>query len=79
MKYTRMIVNIIEPKQTYLLDFVDMTAKGCKKQLQDYLRNSPTGTQYMHLQTMYTASRNNKYAPLAHPTDAPVISIGDQK
>jgi len=77
MRYTRLIVNILEPKQQYLLDFVDVSLKGCQKQLQDYLRNSPPGTDYMHLQCVYTKDRKTKYAPMMHPTSNVVVNIGD--
>lgn len=78
MKYTRMIVNVIEPEQKYLLDFTDMTAQGCESQLLRYLEGCPQGTKYMHIQNMHTINRQTKYAPMQNPTAESVVNIGER-
>ena len=76
-KYVRYIINVLEPKHQYLLDFVDMSLKGCQSQAESYLSQCPTGTDYMHVQTAYTTQLKCKYAPKKHPTSNVVINIGD--
>ena len=76
-KYTRYIINVLEPKHQYLLDFVDLTLKGCQKQAETYLSQCPVGTDYMHIQTTYTKEHKCKYVPKKHPTSNVVVNIGD--
>ena len=76
-KLVRYIINVLEPRDQYLVDFVDLTLKGCMSQAQQYLQCCPVGTDYMHVQTVYTDSRINKYKPKSHPTANVVINIGD--
>lgn len=78
-KYVRYTINVLEPKSQYLLDFVDLTLKGCQSQAEGYLNLCPTGTDYMHVQTAYTDVLKRKYLPKKHLTSNVVIHIGDIK
>jgi len=63
-KYVRYIIKVLEPKADYMLDFVDLTLKGCQSQAESYLNNCPRGTDYMYVNTAYTYDRKNKYVPM---------------
>ena len=76
-KLVRYIINVLEPRDQYLLDFVDLTLKGCQHQAETYLSQCPLGTDYMHVQTAYTNEHKCKYAPKKHMTSNVVINIGD--
>ena len=76
-KYTRYIINVLEPKEQYLLDFVDISLKGCKSQAEKYLANCPVGTDYMFVNCVYTEELKCKYAPKQTPTANVVVKKGD--
>lgn len=63
MKNVRYIIKVLEPKKDYMLDFVDMTLKGCQRQAETYLSQCPRGTDYMFIRSTYTYGRKCKYTP----------------